>query len=61
MRLHRVLQRVPSAASSAKGAAVGPSAAACPRVHMLLDIDGTLAMTDHLYMLTFRELLQPFG
>lgn len=42
-------------------AAVGPSAAACPRVHMLLDIDGTLAMTDHLYMLTFRELLQPFG
>ena len=36
-------------------------AVARPRVHMLLDIDGTLAMTDHLYMLTFRDLMQPYG
>tara|TARA_B110001452_G_scaffold221518_1_gene194089 strand:- start:95 stop:928 length:834 start_codon:yes stop_codon:yes gene_type:complete len=46
----------PSAVETGDAAGV-----ARPRVHMLLDIDGTLAMTDHLYMLTFRDLMRPYG
>lgn len=30
-------------------------------LNLLLDIDGTLALTDHLYLLTFKDLMRPFG
>ena len=29
------------------------------RVFLLLDIDGTLVMTDHLYVLAFQDLMKP--
>jgi len=30
-------------------------------INFLLDIDGTLAMTDHLYVLAFADLMRPYG
>lgn len=30
-------------------------------LNLLLDIDGTLALTDHLYVLAFADLMRPFG
>ena len=37
------------------------SAAGAVPLNLLLDIDGTLAITDRLYLLAFQDLMRPFG
>ena len=37
------------------------TAAGAVPLNLLLDIDGTLAITDRLYLLAFQDLMRPFG
>ena len=50
-QLERTLYTMPADSSTA---------GAVP-LNLLLDIDGTLAITDRLYLLAFQDLMQPFG
>ena len=51
IQLERTLYTMPADSSTA---------GAVP-LNLLLDIDGTLAITDRLYLLAFQDLMQPFG